>query len=41
MQGKQLISPDHFVASVELGKELMSGSGTTWVSDFEVVVTPR
>jgi hypothetical protein len=41
MQGKQLISPDHFVASVELGNELMSGSGTTWVSDFNVVVTPR
>jgi hypothetical protein len=41
MQGKQLISADQFVASVELGNELMSGSGTTWVNDFEVAVTPR
>lgn len=40
LQGKQLISPEHFVASVEFGNELMSGSGTTWVNDFDVVVTP-
>jgi hypothetical protein len=40
-QSKKLIAPDHFVASVEFGNELMSGSGTTWVSDFGVVVTPR
>lgn len=41
LQSKQLISPDHYVASVEFGNELMSGSGTTWVSDFDVVVTAR
>jgi hypothetical protein len=41
MQGRKLISPEHFVASVELGNEVMSGTGTTWVSDFDVVVTPR
>ena len=41
MQSKQLIAPDRFVASVEFGNELMSGSGTTWVSDFDVLVTQR
>ena len=41
MQGRKLISADHFVASVEFGNEVMSGSGTTWVSDFDVAVTPR
>src|SRR4051812_45834728 len=41
LQGKQLISPDRFVASVEFGNELMSGSGTTWINDFDVLVTPR
>jgi hypothetical protein len=41
LQRKQLISPDLFVASVEFGNALMSGSGTTWVNDFDVVVTPR
>jgi Glycosyl hydrolase family 12 len=38
---KNLLRADHFVASVELGDELMSGSGTTWVQDFQVVVQPR
>jgi hypothetical protein len=41
LRGKELISPDRFVASVEFGNELMSGSGTTWVNDFDVAVTPR
>jgi len=37
---KNLIRGDRFVASVELGNELMSGSGTTWVRDFDVLVAP-
>lgn len=41
MQSEGLLSPEHFVASVEFGNELMGGSGTTWVSEFDVVVTPR
>ncbi len=38
MLGQRRIRPDHFVASVELGSELMGGSGTTWVREFEVDV---
>lgn len=38
---KKLITPEQFLASVELGNELMGGSGTTWVSDFDVAVTAR
>jgi hypothetical protein len=41
LSSKQLITSDRFVASVEFGNELMSGSGTTWVNDFDVAVTPR
>jgi Glycosyl hydrolase family 12 len=37
---KNLINGDRFVASVQLGNELMSGSGTTWVQDFGVVLNP-
>ncbi|HKO49508.1 MAG TPA: hypothetical protein VJV79_17385 [Polyangiaceae bacterium] len=37
---QKLIRGDRFVASVELGNELMGGSGTTWVEDFDVVVNP-
>jgi hypothetical protein len=38
---KQNLMPnDGFVASVELGNEIMSGSGTTWVEDFDVLVSP-
>ena len=37
---QSLIRDDRFVASVELGNELMSGSGTTWVQDFDVDVSP-
>ena len=33
------IAGEHFVASVELGNELMGGSGTTWVEAYEVSVT--
>jgi hypothetical protein len=35
---QNLLRNDRFVASVELGNELMGGSGTTWVQDFDVVV---
>ena len=37
---QNLIRNDRFVASVELGNELMGGSGTTWVQDFAVLVSP-
>lgn len=32
-----LISDDLFIADVELGNEIMSGSGIAWVKDFRVV----
>jgi len=32
------VSPDHYVASVEFGNEVMGGTGTTWVKRFEVEV---
>ena len=34
------IRGDRFIASIELGNELMSGTGTTWVQDFDVIVSP-
>lgn len=37
---KELVSPDEFVASVEFGNEIVSGSGTTWVNHFEIAVKP-
>ncbi len=37
---QNLVRPEQFIASVELGNELMSGSGTTWVQAFEVLVDP-
>lgn len=40
LQKQHLIQGDRFVASVELGNELMAGSGTTWVHDFDVLVSP-
>ncbi len=33
---KQVIDPNHYVASVEFGNEIMGGSGTTWVKRFEI-----
>jgi hypothetical protein len=30
------VDPNHYVASVEFGNEVMGGSGTTWVKRFEV-----
>ena len=38
LQQQNLVRSDRFVASVELGNELMGGSGTTWVEDFDVAV---
>jgi hypothetical protein len=38
---QSLIGADRFAASVELGDELMSGTGTTWVEDFDVAVNPQ
>ncbi len=40
LEKQSLIRGDRFVASVELGNELMSGSGTTWVQNFDVLVNP-
>ncbi len=34
----KLIDPNHYVASVEFGNEVMGGSGTTWIKRFEVDV---
>lgn len=31
-----LISPDHFVSNIEIGNEVMSGSGQTWVKSLAV-----
>lgn len=33
-----LLNPSHAVANVELGNEISSGSGTTWVRSFSVTV---
>jgi hypothetical protein len=38
---RKAVEADRFVASVELGNEVMGGSGTTWVHGFGVVVTRR
>jgi hypothetical protein len=32
------VDPNHYVASVEFGNEVMGGSGTTWIKRFEVEV---
>ncbi|MDC8831355.1 glycoside hydrolase family 12 [Alteromonas gilva] len=34
---ENLISEEHYIADVELGNEIMSGSGMTWVKKFDVV----
>lgn len=34
--GNGLISQDLYIADIELGNEIMSGSGMTWVKDFSV-----
>jgi hypothetical protein len=34
------VSTNHYVASIEFGNEIMGGSGTTWVEQFEVEVRP-
>ena len=34
------VDPDNYIASVEFGNEVMGGSGTTWVKQFEVDVRP-
>jgi hypothetical protein len=35
-----LLPPDEFVASVELGNEIMGGRGTTWIKRLELIVEP-
>jgi hypothetical protein len=35
---QQLITADLYVSNVELGNEIMSGSGITWVESFSVIV---
>lgn len=33
---ERLIDPNHYIATVEFGNEVMGGTGTTWVKHFEV-----
>jgi hypothetical protein len=33
-----LVSPDHFVSNIELGNEVMSGTGQTWIKSLAVDV---
>jgi hypothetical protein len=33
---RQLIDPNHYIATIEFGNEVTGGSGTTWVKHFEV-----
>jgi hypothetical protein len=35
-----LVNPNEYVASVEFGNEIMGGTGTTWVKQFEIDVRP-
>jgi len=37
---KNLVSAEHWVASVEFGNEISGGTGTTWVKKFGVSVSP-
>jgi hypothetical protein len=37
---KKLVDPDHYLASIEFGNEVVGGMGTTWVKRFEVEVRP-
>jgi len=39
LQKQGRVQGEHFVASVEFGNELMGGTGTTWVDDYQVFVT--
>jgi hypothetical protein len=32
------VSPDHYVSDVEVGNEIMSGSGETWIRALSLVV---
>ncbi|MDB5819323.1 MAG: glycoside hydrolase family 12 [Rhizobacter sp.] len=38
---RQLLDARHYVADVELGNEIVSGSGSTWLRRFEVTLDPR
>jgi Glycosyl hydrolase family 12 len=33
---RQLVDPNHYIATVEFGNEVTGGTGTTWVKHFEV-----
>lgn len=35
---QKLITPDLYVADIELGNEIMSGSGITWIKSFNVMI---
>jgi hypothetical protein len=39
LQKQGRVQSQHFVASVEFGSELMGGTGTTWVDDYQVLLT--
>jgi hypothetical protein len=36
MKQRRLLSDDEYVASIELGNEVMGGVGTTWIQRLEV-----
>jgi len=37
---KQLAAPSDYLASVEFGNEVMGGTGTTWIRQFDLKVAP-
>jgi hypothetical protein len=37
---RNLVVPKHFVSSIELGNEVMSGSGETWIKELTLDVAP-
>ena len=37
----KVVNPNDYLASVEFGNEVMGGSGTTWVKQFEIEVGDR
>jgi hypothetical protein len=40
MVDKKFVKPTEYVASVEFGNEVVGGTGTTWVKQYEVKVNP-
>jgi hypothetical protein len=40
MVDKKFVKPTEYVASIEFGNEVVGGTGTTWVKQYEVKVNP-